>query len=226
MNYKNNIKCAVFDLDGTLLNTIKSIHYYLNLALEKNGLGSVSEADCAAFVGDGAAWLIRRALDSLGVSDKDTFDRVFADYNAAYDADPCYLTEIYDGMSELLAELKRRGVTICVLSNKPDFVARATVSHFFGDLVTACYGSRPGMRLKPYPDVILAMLCDLGVRPDEAICIGDSDQDIATARNASLAGCISVTWGLRSEEHLISSGATDLAHSSAELIEVIRKYIC
>ena len=118
--YKNKIKCAVFDLDGTLLNTIKTINYYLNEALKKNGLGLISEDYCREFVGNGAVKLIERALNHLGADKTTYFEAVFTDYNAFYDADPYYLTEAYDGIWELLTELKQRGILLAVLSNKQD----------------------------------------------------------------------------------------------------------
>ena len=221
MDYKNTIKCAVFDLDGTLLNTIKTINYYLNFALAKNGLGSVCEADTATFVGDGAGMLVSRALDRLGITDGIIYDRVFADYNAAYDADPYYLTEIYPGITELLLALRGQGIILAVLSNKPDFATRAAVSHFFGDIFTTASGAKEGVRLKPHPDSLLNMLASLSVSPAETIYIGDSDQDINTARNASVAGCISVSWGFRSREHLISSGAQHLVDTPSELGDLL-----
>jgi phosphoglycolate phosphatase len=221
IDYKTKIKCAVFDLDGTLLNSIKTINYYLNFALTKNGLGSVSEADTATFVGDGARMLVSRALNRLGEGGADLFDRVFADYNAAYDADPYYLTEVYRGIPELLSALREGGITLAVLSNKPDFATRAAVSHFFGDTFAATSGAKEGVRLKPYPDSLLNMLGGLGISPDETVYIGDSDQDINTARNASVAGCISVAWGFRSREQLISSGATHLVDRPKQINDII-----
>lgn len=221
IDYKNTIKCAVFDLDGTLLNTIKTINHYLNFALSKNGYGSINEQKCASFVGDGALKLVQRALDSLGVTDEGAFDRVYADYNTAYDADPYHLTEEYEGITEMLLALRERGIAIAVLSNKPDFATRSAVKYFFGDIFFAVSGAKEGVRLKPYPDSLLAMLSSIGVNPDEAVYIGDSEQDILTAKNASVAACFSVTWGFRSREQLKSAGAQQLVSNSRDLLGFI-----
>ena len=216
-----NIKCAVFDLDGTLLNTIKTIHFYLNLSLRKNGFGEVDEKACMSFVGDGAVKLIERALSHIGINDEDVFRKVFADYNKAYDADPYYLTEPYPEIINLVSLLASRGIKIAVLSNKPDFATRAAVAHFFGNSFSYVAGARDGVRLKPAPDSLLSILSILDVDPSETVYIGDSDQDILTAKNAFLGGCISVTWGFRSREELISSGATKLVDYPSDIIKMI-----
>ena len=224
MTTKDNkkIKCAVFDLDGTLLNTIKTIHFYLNLSLRKNGFCEVDERSCMAFVGDGAVKLIERSLSHIGVSDDDAFRRVFADYNKAYDADPYYLTEPYPGIKELVESLGSQGIILAVLSNKPDFATRAAVSHFFGDSFTYVSGARDGVRLKPYPDSLLSLLEGLKVDPSECAYIGDSEQDILTAENADVRGCISVTWGFRSREKLVSAGAAHLVDHPSGINKIIK----
>lgn len=218
---KNKIKCAVFDLDGTLLNTIKTINYYLNFALNQNGYGSIDEATCASFVGDGAVKLIQRALAHLGIYDEGVFDRVFTDYNTAYNADPYYLTVEYDGISEMLSALSSEGVILAVLSNKPNFATCAAVDRFFGDTFTAVSGAKEGIRLKPYPDSLLAMLSVLDVQCEETVYIGDSEQDILTARNASVGDCVSVTWGFRSIEQLTAAGAKRLVDNPRDLLDFI-----
>ena len=216
-----NIKCAVFDLDGTLLNTIKTIHFYLNLSLRENGLSEIDEQSCMSFVGDGAVKLVERALSHIGINDEDVFRKVFADYNKAYDADPYYLTEPYPEIINLVSLLASQGIEIAVLSNKPDFATRAAVAHFFGNSFSYVAGARDGVRLKPAPDSLLSILSVLDVDPSETVYIGDSDQDIMTAKNAFLGGCISVTWGFRSREELISSGATKLVDYPSDIIKMI-----
>lgn len=221
LDYKN-IECAVFDLDGTLLNTIKTINYYLNFALDKNGLGHIDEASCMSFVGDGAAMLIHRALAMLGADDEENFSAVFHDYNAAYDADPYYLTEVYDGIADMLAGLKNAGIKIAVLSNKPDFATRSAVAHFFGDTFSFVAGARPEVALKPNPDALLSILSQLNIDPTRAAYIGDSDQDILTARNASVSLSISVGWGFRSREHLLSFGPSYLIDHPMEIMKIMK----
>lgn len=219
--YKNEIKCAVFDLDGTLLNTIKTINYYLNQALKNNGLGLISESDCLEFVGHGAKKLVENALDHLNADKGVYFDSVFTDYNAYYDADPYYLTEAYDGVKELLEELKRRGILLAVLSNKPDFATRSAVGRFFPEAFDICYGAREGIPLKPNPEALLSILSDLGVSNSEAAYIGDSEPDIKTAEYANVALSVSVSWGFRSAERLSFAGASLIIDHPGEILEFI-----
>ena len=217
------IKCAVFDLDGTLLNTIKTINYYLNFALEKSGLLTVTEDECRSFVGDGAVKLIERALARHGADREKYFDRVFADYNEAYNSDPYFLTTAYDGIFETLSALKREGFLLAVLSNKPDYATRSAVEHFLPHIFDLAFGAREGIALKPAPDALFAILDSLGVTPAETAYIGDSEPDILTAKNASVALSISVTYGFRTKEQLALAGAENLVDTPSGIIEVINR---
>ena len=205
--YKRRIKCAVFDLDGTLLNTIKTIKHYLNFALNKNNLASVSEESCMSFVGNGARMLVRRALVELGVDDESIFQRVFSDYNIAYDSNPYYLTEIYPGIVDLLSSLRQMNIILCVLSNKPDYATRKAIERFFPDCFHIVRGGIEGAPLKPSPDALNGILSELGISPSETAYIGDSETDVMTARNSRVALCVSVCWGFRTIEQLNSAGA-------------------
>lgn len=213
---KRNIKCAVFDLDGTLLNTLDTIHHYLNLTLEKYNLPHVSLDETRAMVGDGARLLISRAMGEAA-ADRELYDRVFRDYNAAYNADPYYLTEPYDGIPELLGRLLGQGITLAVLSNKPDTAVKLAVEHFFSGLFTAVQGGVDTTPLKPDPTALLNMLSALGFTPDETAYIGDSEPDVLTAKNAGVAFPIAVTWGFRTSEQLVSAGATKLINHPSEI---------
>ena len=219
IDYKNTIKCAVFDLDGTLLNTLKTINYYLNFALKKSGLGEVSQEDTCSFVGDGARKLITRALGRVGAGEE-YFDTVYEDYNKAYNSDPYYLTEPYDGISEALDILKSRGIKLAVLSNKPDFATKSAVQHFFGDRFSIALGGCDHIPLKPAPDSLLSILSKLCVSTDEVIYIGDYEPDILTAKNAEIELSVSVSWGFRTREQLISAGAKLLINRPDELINL------
>lgn len=216
----NKIKCAVFDLDGTLLNTIKTINHYLNFALEKSGLPPVTEDECRSFVGDGAVKLIERALARHGAERDTYFQRVFSDYNEAYNADPYFLTTAYDGIREALLALKREGILLAVLSNKPDFATRSAVDHFLPDIFDLAFGARECIALKPAPDALFAMLGSLGVTPAETAYIGDSEPDILTAKNAAVALPISVTYGFRTREQLTLAGAENLVDTPDGIIKL------
>ena len=219
---KNTIKCAVFDLDGTLLNTLKTINYYLNTTLERHSLSPIPEGKCREFVGDGAVKLISRTLDYLGVKDEGIFKSVFDDYNRAYDADPYYLTEHYEGVKELLLAMKKEGIVLAVLSNKPDFATRAAVNHFFPNTFDAAFGAREGIALKPDPRALLSMLESLSVTPEQVAYIGDSEPDVLTGQNSGVALPISVTWGFRTKSQLLSVGASIFAHSPDEILSIIK----
>lgn len=217
---KNNIKCAVFDLDGTLLNTIKTINYYLNLTLSTYGLGSVSEEDTMRFVGDGATKLIERALDRVG-ADSSLIDSVYKTYNESYNSSPYYLTQVYDGIPELLSTLKEKGIRLAVLSNKPDFAVKATIGKFLPDTFDIVRGGVDGVPLKPSPDALFEILREFGFTPDETAYIGDSEPDVLTAQNAGIKNGIFVTYGFRTADQLRSVGAEILVHKAFDIIDYI-----
>lgn len=217
---KMTIKCAVFDLDGTLLNTIKTINHYLNFALAEQGLAPVSEEDCMRFVGDGAVLLIRRALESVG-AEPGLFDSVYKTYNDAYNSSPLYLTEVYDGIPQLLADMKRRGLKLAVLSNKPDFAVKATVEKFLPHTFDIVRGGIDDIPLKPSPDSLFEILNRLGVTPAETAYIGDSEPDVLTAKNAGVDLCIAVAYGFRTKEQLLAAGAEILVDKALDVIDYI-----
>ena len=217
---KDTIKCAVFDLDGTLLNTIKTINYYLNLTLSTYGLGSVSEEDTMRFVGDGATKLIERALDRVG-ADSSLIDSVYKTYNEAYNSSPYYLTEVYEGIPELLLALKEKGIRLAVLSNKPDFAVKATIGKFLPDTFDIVRGGVDGIPLKPSPDALFEILREFGFTPDETAYIGDSEPDVLTAQNAGIKNGIFVTYGFRTADQLRAVGAKTIVDTPIEIINLI-----
>lgn len=211
------IKCAVFDLDGTLLNTARTIQHYLNLTLSKYDLPTVSEADTKRMVGNGARILITRAMGERA-ADTELYDKVYRDYNEAYDADPYYLTKAYDGIPEMLSTLKERGTILAVLSNKPDTAVKLAAEHFFPGVFTAVFGARDGVPLKPDPTALFNMLDSLGISPDETAYIGDSEPDVLIAKAASVGLPIAVSWGFRSVEQLKNAGAVLIVHNPYDII--------
>lgn len=215
---KTTIKCAVFDLDGTLLNTIKTITHYLNLTLNSFGLPTVSEQDAMSFVGDGAVKLIERTLKHVG-ADESFFDKVYKAYNRAYNASPYYLTEPYEGIPELLSVLKSRGIRLAVLSNKPDFAVKAAAEHFLPCCFDLVFGGRDGVPLKPCPDALFDILRELSATPEQTAYIGDSEPDVQTAKNAGVALPIFVTYGFRTEEQLLAVGAVNLVDTPDKITD-------
>ena len=203
---KNNIKCAVFDLDGTLLNTLETIKYYLNTVLVAHGFSGITTEQCRSFVGDGAVKLVRRALAAVG-ADQSNFDSVFAEYNAAYNADPYYLTTCYEGVPEMLDALRQGGISLAVLSNKPDFATKAAIERFFPSTFSLVIGGREGKPLKPSPDSLYEIMDALSADPTTTAYVGDSEPDVIMAKNASVALGIFVSYGFRTAAQLAAAGA-------------------
>ena len=219
--FKNEIICAVFDLDGTLLNTINTITHYLNFALEKNRLSTVTPEECKSFVGDGVRMLLIRAIEAVGEYTEELYERVFTDYNSAYDQNPNYLTELYPGVREMLSALREGGIRLAVLSNKPHIATIGTVEAILPGVFDIVSGGRDGVPLKPDPTSLLDTISALGFTPEECAYIGDSDVDIITASRAGVKLPIGVTWGYRSREVLISAGASTLAETPSDLFGLI-----
>lgn len=215
------IKCCLFDLDGTLLNTLDTITHYVNRSLSSDGLEPISSDECRGFIGDGALNLLTRAYAHRGVTDPEVARSRLASYVAGYDEDPYYLTEPYPGIPELLCELVSRGVRIGILSNKQDSSVSMIVDRFFPGLVHGCMGGRLGVPLKPSPVSSLELLSRLGHRPEDTVFIGDSDVDMLTGR-ALGSRCIGVSWGYRPEA-LRATDSDGVADTAEELLRLIER---
>ena len=215
------IKCAVFDLDGTLLNTARTIQHYLNLTLSKYNLPTVSEADTKRMVGNGARILITRAMGERA-ADTELYDKVYRDYNEVYDADPYYLTEPYDGVPEMLTALREQGIILAVLSNKPNTAVCLAVDHFFKDSFSVVRGAMDSVPLKPDPTSLFAMMSELNLSPCEIAYIGDSEPDVLIAKAASVALPIAVSWGFRSVEQLQNAGAGTILHKADDILTLVK----
>ena len=211
------IKACIFDLDGTLLNTLTTITYYVNEALKKEGAKTVSEEVCRTLIGKGARNLLQRALSVVGHEVSD-FEAFYHGYDNTYNAAPDYLTEPYAGILDLLSALKAKGIKIAVLSNKPEGAVRPLVKRFFGDAITVISGGKDGVPLKPAPGAVVPILEALGLSAAETAFIGDSGVDMQTAKNYGAAIGIGVTWGYRDAEELLSCGADALANTPAEIL--------
>lgn len=211
-------RTAVFDLDGTLLDTLEDLYRATNAALGRHALPRRSRDEVRMFVGNGVEMLIRRAVPAG--CDEGTTLAVLADFKTTYAAICEDHTRPYDGILAVLTALREKGVRVAVVSNKFDAATKALCAKYFGDLVEVAIGERAGVRKKPAPDTVYEALKELGVTAEGAVYVGDSDVDIKTARNCGMP-CISVTWGLRDEEFLIANGATTLVHTPENLLGVI-----
>lgn len=211
-------KAAIFDMDGTLLNTLDDLAASTNAALAAHGMPLRTTDEVRRFVGNGIPNLIRRAVPAGTdeATQRAVFDTFCANY-AVHDADT---TAPYPGIIGLLEHLRAQGVLCAVVSNKGDFAVQALVEHYFDGLFGFAVGEREGIRRKPAPDTVFAALEALGVEPGEAVYVGDSEVDVATAQASGL-DCIAVTWGFRSVECLLEAGATTLVSTADELAAAI-----
>ena len=209
-------KTFIFDLDGTLLNTLNDLAASTNHALLTNGMAERSIDEVHQFVGNGVRLLIERAVEPG--TDKATIDRVFADFKTHYMHHSLDTTRPYDGIMDMLHELHHRGIRIAVVSNKLYAATRELCHHFFADTVEVAIGEKEGIRRKPSPDTVIEAMLELGVDKADAVYVGDSDVDIATAKNCGMP-CISVLWGFRDKDFLIEHGAQTFVSHPSELLE-------
>lgn len=212
------IRTAVFDLDGTLLDTLEDLYRATGLALSRHALPARTREEVRAFVGNGVEQLIRRAVPAH--TDEPLILAVLADFKEIYARICEEHTAPYEGIPALLRALREREIRVAVVSNKFDAATKQLCGRYFGELVEVAVGERTGVRKKPAPDTVFEALRMLGATTEGAVYIGDSDVDVETARNVGIP-CVSVTWGFRSEDFLRERGATTFAHTPAELLEVI-----
>lgn len=194
---------VLFDLDGTLLDTLDDLTDAVNRTLERYGLPQRSRQEVRAFLGNGARYLMEHAAPGVTGA---RFEALLADYTADYDANCRVKTAPYPGIDTLLRSLRARGVKTGIISNKPDSAVQPLFEAFFSDTMDTAVGERSGIRRKPAPDTVLAAMERLGAAAAETLYVGDSEVDIATAKNAGVR-CASVTWGFRDRDVLIECGA-------------------
>lgn len=203
---------VIFDLDGTLLNTLDDLHAAVCHALDQNGLPSRTLSEVREFVGNGIRLLIERAVPCG--TDPSLTDAVFESFKKYYGEHCEDNTRPYDGITELLKKLKSDGVKCAIVSNKADFAVKKLSEHYFGELIAAAIGERAGIPKKPAPDSVFDAVRALGAH--HPVYVGDSEVDVATAKNASVHGSF-VDWGFRSREVLSAAGAEEISSTPAEL---------
>jgi len=219
------IKCCIFDLDGTILDTITTITYYVNETLKKFGFKTITNERCADFVGQGAKNLIKRALNESGEARDELFDAVFSDYKAAYDANPYYLTEEFSGTTEMLKALKARGIKLAVLSNKQNIAAERCVEHFFPGLFDIARGAHDGKPLKPDPTVPCEIIEELGIKSSECAWIGDTQVDVMTGKALGVSLNIGVSWGFRYADQLREAGCDVVVETPMQILDEVLKLV-
>lgn len=210
----------VFDLDGTLLDTLDDLADATNAALASCGLPPRTRDEVRAFVGNGALKLIERAV---GEERKALVSDAFAVFKQHYAAHCADKTAPYAGILSLLEELKIRGVKTAVLSNKPDFAVKELAQVYFKGLLEDAVGENEeaGIRKKPAPDALFAVMKKLSAEPKTTVYVGDSDVDIQTAQNAGI-DCICVTWGFRDKEFLKAHGGVYFVDAPTEILHYIK----
>ena len=215
-----NIKAVIWDLDGTLLNTLDDLAASVNAALAMNGMPLRSTEEVRAFVGNGIRNLMIRAVP--GGEANPAFDKALEDFTRHYGAHSRDRTRPYDGILEMLDRLSAVGVKHAIVSNKIDFAVKALSRAYFGERMCAAIGDDPSRARKPAPDSVFAAMREMGVTAQETVYVGDSDVDVLTARNAGVP-CVAVLWGFRDEACLRAAGAERLARTPDELREIIER---
>ena len=214
------IKAVLFDLDGTLTDTLSTIAHFGNCALGKFGFPPIPTERYRYLVGDGRDLLIHRMLAEHGADTAENYQNVGAAYDAAYEADVLHGTVPYDGIPELLTNLQENGLKTAVLSNKPHNVTKMVVQAVFGNRFDIVYGQRPGYPMKPDPAVARMVAEELGVSPAECAFVGDTSVDIATGKNAGMLP-IGVLWGFRDAAELRRAGAAHIVKKPQELLQIL-----
>lgn len=211
-------KAAIFDLDGTLLNTIEDLHTSINYALHTNGFPEQTLEQTTSNVGNGVRQLVHRSLPMGTPTDQE--EQVFSTFSAHYGRNYCEKTVPYPRVMEMLHAISAAGMLRAVVSNKPDAAVQKLVAIYFPGLFNAIVGEREDIRRKPAPDTVDAVMEALGVTPDECVYVGDSEVDVDTARNAK-TDCICVSWGYRGKAALKDAGAKVIVDDADQLADVL-----
>ncbi len=218
-------KLAIFDLDGTLLNTIKDLGEAANYALDRNGFHTHSIASYPFFVGNGVKRLIERVLPEDARNKPSVVNAMLKDFKEYYNEHNTNLTKPYEGMPELLHELQEQGVKLAVASNKYQQATDKIINHFFPDIDwVAIAGQREGIPVKPDPSIVFMILSEAKIAKQDTIYIGDSGIDMETARRACLDS-IGVSWGFRPVKELKEYHANVIINKPQDILPIIQNGI-
>ena len=215
------MKACIFDLDGTLTNTLESMTYSVNLTLKEMGLSQITKDQCRMFVGNGARVLIEESLKVSGDPKASRIEEGMKIYGRIFDQNCTYHVTLYEGIPEMLKALKDRGIHLAVLSNKPDRQTVKVVKEIFGDnIFDYAQGQKDGIRRKPEPDGVWYLMEQMQVSKEECLYIGNSEVDAATGKNAGLK-TIGVLCGFRDRKTLETAGAVHLIERPEELLQFV-----
>lgn len=211
---KATYKLAIFDMDGTILDTLKDIHNSINYCLVKNNLPERTIDEVRSFVGNGLHKLVERAVPEN--TSPELVEKIFPELLSYYGDHSRDFTGPYEGIKEAISEIKNKGILTAVVSNKADFAVQELASQFFPGLFDMAIGEHEGFSPKPAPDMVNKILNKLGTEASEAVYIGDSDVDLQTAANSQM-DCIAVSWGFRTTEFLKEHDAECIINNPSEL---------
>ena len=212
------INTVVFDMDGTVLNTLDDLTDAVNYVFSKFDLPPRSQEEYRKFFGNGIGYAMKCAAPE-GTPDS-LFDKMIPVFREYYDKHCLDKTRPYEGILELMKALKDKGYKMAIVSNKIDSAVKELNERFFSEYVTVSIGEKAGIKRKPAADTVLAALDELGSSRDEAIYVGDSEVDLQTARNSGLS-CIAVLWGFRDKDLLIENGATTFAEKPMDVARIL-----
>lgn len=217
----------IFDLDGTLMNTLDDLHDSVSYALRQAGLAPNPKQDTRRYLGNGVRNLVNRSVEqACPVADEALKERVFETFRAYYVAHSMDKTAPYEGIPEMLKECKKRGFFTAIVSNKLDPAVKDLHKAFFADSIDVAIGETPTVKRKPAPDMVdeairqLSLLHGRSIEKSECVYVGDSEVDLQTAKNSDLP-CIAVSWGFRDRDYLVEQGAKTIIDCPDELFEHI-----
>ena len=215
----NKINTVIFDMDGTVLDTLEDLADSVNYVLAEFGMPARPTEEYRQFFGNGIRYAIRCAVPPN--CPDDVIDGMLPVFREHYNRHCLDRTRPYSGIAELMEELKKQGYKMAIVSNKIDSAVKELNDRFFSDYVSIAVGEKPGIRRKPAADTVLAALDELDASRDEAVYIGDSEVDLQTAGNAGLP-CIAVLWGFRDRKLLAENGATVFADTPNDILSILR----
>lgn len=215
------MKACIFDLDGTLTNTLESLAYSVKATLREMNLPEITEDECRRFVGNGARVLMECSLRASGEENLKRLDEGMEIYGRIFDANCTYHVTPYEGITQMLRVLKEKGIKLAVLSNKPHQQTVKVVREIFGeDVFDYAQGQREDIARKPDPAGVYYLMQQMNVAKEECLYVGDSEVDIQTGHNAGVK-TISVAWGFRDQETLAAAGADVIIGSPEELLQFV-----
>lgn len=209
---------VIFDLDGTILDTLEDLTDSINYVLKKHEMNQKSRSEVRKAVGNGIYKLVENVLPD-GI-EKEKTELIFSDFKEYYTIHCADKTKPYDGIEEMLSELKKKGYKLAVVSNKADFAVKELCNKYFTDMFDIVLGERENIARKPAPDSIYKVLDSMCIKKENAVYIGDSEVDIETAKNAGIRE-VAVTWGFRNKDLLKEKGANLLVQFPKDILNIV-----